>query len=73
MAISIRLNPAEDELIRNYANIHGISVSELMRQAVLEKIEDEIDMRLYEEGLAEYRQNPKTYTLEEVERELGLK
>ena len=40
MAISIRLNPAEDELIRNYANIHGISVSELMRQAVLEKIEE---------------------------------
>ena len=73
MAISIRLNPAEDELIRNYANIHGISVSELMRQAVLEKIEDEIDMSLYEEGIGEYRQNPKTYTLEEVERELGLK
>ena len=72
MAISIRLNPAEDELIRNYANLHGISVSELMRQAVLEKIEDEIDMRLYAEAMEEYKKNPKTYTLEEVERELGL-
>lgn len=72
MAISIRLNPAEDELIRNYADFHGISVSELMRQAVLEKIDDEIDMKLYAEAIEEYKKDPKTYTLEEVERELGL-
>ena len=73
MAISIRLNPAEDELIRGYADLHGITVSELMRQAVLEKIEDELDLALFEEAIEDFKKNPKTYTLDEVEKELGFR
>lgn len=73
MAISIRLNPSEDKLIRGYADLHGITVSELMRQAVLEKIEDELDLALFEEALEDFKKNPKTYTLEEVEKELGFR
>lgn len=73
MTVSIRLNSAENELIRAYAEMHGISVSELMRRAVLEKIEDELDVRLFEEAYADFERNPKTYTLDEVEKELGLK
>ncbi len=73
MAISLRLNDAEALLIKKYAKIKGISVSDLIRQSVLEKIEDEMDLKLYEEALAEYRANPATYTLDEVEKELGLR
>ena len=73
MTISIRLNPAEDELIRGYASMNGISVSELMRRAVLEKIDNELDLRLFEEAYEEFKKDQKTYTLEEVEKELGLR
>ena len=73
MTISIRLNDADSMLIRKYADLNGMSVSELMRQAVLEKIEDELDLQAYEAALAEFRADPATYTLDEVEKELGLK
>ena len=73
MTISIRLNPAEDKLIRGYADLHGLSVSELMRQAVLEKIEEDLDLALFEEALEDFKQNPKTYTLDEVDKELGFR
>lgn len=73
MAISIRLNKVEDELIRGYADMHGISVSEFMRQSALERIEDELDIKLFDEAVEDFKKNPKTYTLDEVEKELGLR
>lgn len=73
MAVSIRLSKAEDSLIRGYADTHGLSVSEFMRRSALEKIEDELDMKLFEEALEDFSENPQTYTLDEVEKELGFK
>lgn len=70
---SIRLNDEETNLVKKYAELKRISVSELFRQSVMEKIEDELDLRIYEEAIAEYRKNPTTYSLAEVEKELGLK
>ncbi|MGI1658534.1 MAG: type II toxin-antitoxin system RelB family antitoxin [Desulfitobacterium sp.] len=72
MAISIRLSPAEAELIKSYAILKNQSVSDVMRKAILEQIEDEYDLEVYEKAMAEYRKNPVTYSLEEVEKELGL-
>lgn len=72
MAVSVRLSEKEDILIRNYARLNNISVSELFRRAVLEKIEDEIDLKAYEKAMEEYKKNPVTYTHEEVAKMLGL-
>lgn len=72
MAISIRLSDKDTELIKRYAKLNNISVSDLARIAVLEKIEDEYDLRVCEEAMEEYKVNPKTYSLEEVEKELDL-
>ena len=55
MAISLRLNDEDMMLIKNYAALHNISVSELLRQAVLEKIEDEYDLQCYEKAIESYR------------------
>lgn len=52
--------------------MNGISVSELLRRSVLEHIEEEYDLLAYQEAIEEYRENPITYTLDEVEKELGL-
>jgi len=35
-------------------------------------MEDELDRQAYEEAMKAFRANPVTYTLEEVEKELGL-
>lgn len=72
MTISLRLNEEEAGLIRRYAKMSGISVSELLRQSVLERIEDEYDLKAYEKAMATYQEDPTTYTLDEVEKELGL-
>lgn len=72
MIISLRLNKTESDLFKKYAEINGISVSELIRRAVLEKIEDEYDLKVYRQALAEFQKHPITYSLKEVERELGL-
>ena len=73
MAISLRLNDEETMLIKRYAALHGISLSDLFRQAVIEKIEDEYDLECYEKAVESYNSDNTTYTLDEVEKELGLK
>lgn len=72
MTISLRLNTADSELVKAYAEMNGISVSELLRRSVMERIEDEFDLKAYEQAMAEYRKNPETYTIEEVIEELDL-
>ena len=73
MTISLRLNNEDAALIRKYADMKGISVSELVRRSVLDQIEDEFDLKLYQRGMKAYQADPTTYTLDEAESELSLK
>ena len=66
MTISVRLNDKDTKLIQAYADMNNISLSDLVRNAVLEKIEDEYDLECYKKAMEEYKKNPKTYTHEEV-------
>ena len=72
MTISLRLNEEESALFKKYAEMNGLTLSELIRQSVLERIEDEYDLKAYEKAVADYKANPVTYSLDEVEEELGL-
>lgn len=72
MTISLRLNDEDTMLIKKYAEINKISVSDLIRQTVLERIETEYDLEMFDKAMAEYKNNPVTYSLDEVEKELGL-
>ena len=72
MTISVRLNNEETELIKAYAEINNISLSDLIRNAVLEKIEEEFDLETYKKAIKEYKANPKTYTLDEIKKELKI-
>ena len=73
MTISLRLNESDTMLFKKYAKLNGITVSELVRCSVIEHIEDEYDLKAYEEAMAEFKKNPVTYSLDEVEKELGLR
>lgn len=72
MALSLRLAEEDQVLFKKYAALHNISVSEMIRRAVMEKIEDELDLECYEKAKAEFDADPVTFSLEEVKKELGL-
>ena len=72
MSISVRLSDAETEVIKKYAQLKGMTVSELVRQSVLARIEDEHDLAAYHKAMADFGKDPVTYTLDAVEKELGL-
>lgn len=72
MTISVRLSDKDATLFKTYAKMNGMSMSELIRSSVMERIEDEYDIKVYEEAMMEYLSDPETYSLDEVEKELGL-
>lgn len=72
MAISLRLDKEDEKLIRAYAKHNNVTMSELIRVAVIEKIEDEYDLQAYREAIEDYNANPVSYTHEEVCKMLGI-
>ena len=73
MTISFRLSEADSMLFKKFAEMNGITVSELIRNSVMERIEDEYDLKVYKKAMQEFKKNPVTYSLEEVEKELQKK
>lgn len=70
MTVSVRLTDSENQLLRSYAQLHGITVSELLRQSARSLIEDELDLKAYDAAMAEYQRDPVTFSLDEVESQL---
>jgi hypothetical protein len=66
MSLSIRVTEKESVLIRKYAELQGLTVSEVMRQAILSKIEDEFDIFVFEKAEKTHLKNPKTYSIQEI-------
>ncbi|MDR0453937.1 MAG: DUF6290 family protein [Deferribacteraceae bacterium] len=64
--ISVRLNSEEEQLIKKYAELRNISISDLFRTAVIERIEDEYDLKAYNEAITEYKKNSIAFTHDEV-------
>lgn len=72
MTMTLRINEEDSRLIKDYARLHGITVSEFIRRAALEKIEDELDIHAAEKAYAEYLADPVTISHEEMGRMLGI-
>lgn len=70
MTISLRLSKTDSMLIKKIAEMNGITVSELIRNSVMERIENEYDLKVYKKAMQEFKRNPMTYSLKEVEKEL---
>lgn len=66
--MTIRLEGEEKDLISDYAAAFGTSVSEFMRNAALERIEDELDLKVWEEAKAEFDSDPETISAAEIAR-----
>lgn len=70
MTFTVKMNDKDSCLLKDYASLKGITVSEIIRSSVLARIEDELDVVAYEKAYANYLKNPKTYTLDEAEKEI---
>ena len=70
--ISVRLSEEDTKLIKAYAEMNNTTLSDLIRNAIIEKIEDEYDLKCYEKAIEEYKKNPVTYTHEQVAQLLEL-
>lgn len=64
--MTIRLESAEKALISDYATTFGQSVSEFMRRAALERIEDDLDLKTWREAKAEFDADPVILTASEI-------
>lgn len=71
MIIAIELTDEEKRLADAYAKISRLSLSEAMKRAFFDKIEDEYDIVLAESAEKQLKKNPKTYSLKEVMNELA--
>ena len=66
MTISLRLSNEDAILIKKYAELNKLSVSDLIRQTVMERIENEYDLEMFNKALEEYKNDPVTYSLDAV-------
>ena len=69
--ISLRLNDRENALIRKYAELHNMNLSTFIRHSILEKIEDEYDLTLFDK-VWEEEKNQEKVSHEKLKKELGL-
>ena len=58
--LSLRLEKEDEQLIRDYARFYGMTVSEFLRKAAIERIEDEYDLN----ALQEYERKKQNGELE---------
>lgn len=71
--ISLRVPEQDLSLFKDYARINNKSLSEVIRNTMLERIEDEYDLKVFEEYEEKKAAGEvKTYTHDEVWKELGL-
>lgn len=68
VTISVELNDEDYRFIKRYADINNISITELFKQTVIEKIEDETDHKIYKESMSEHKNNPITFSHKEVKK-----
>lgn len=70
--VSVRTNEEETKLFKSYSSLHGVSISEAYKRALLEKIEDEFDAAEMAEEVEKFNKNPKTHSLDELRKTYGL-
>lgn len=69
---SIRVSEEEKALLENYAKLHSMSISDVLRESFLEKIEDEFDVKSADEAYALFLDDKKCVSSEEMMKRYGL-
>jgi len=70
LTCSVRMSDSEQMIVHDYARFHGITVSQAFRQALLERIEDEMDAKVADLAYEMYRKNPVKLSHEDAWKEI---
>lgn len=68
--VSLRVSEKEKNWMESYAKLHGLNLSDAIKMAFFEKLEDEYDLKTIRDY--EKEKPGKFYSLKEVSKELGL-
>ena len=68
--LSLRLSESDAQLFKSYAKANGMTVTDLIRESVFEKIEDKHDLETLREALE--NPSPVFHTMDDVKKELGF-
>ncbi len=64
--ITLRLQESEKQILADYAKTFGVSISEFVRTSALSRVEDELDLRAWDEAKREFDDRPETLTADEI-------
>lgn len=70
--ITVRVSDEEKEFLTQMAKFEGKSLSELMKTATLEALEDAYDAKIGDLAYEDYLKNPETISLKDFAKELGI-
>ena len=70
--ITFRVTDEEKKFMQSMAELNGLSLSELARTKLLEALEDQIDIGLYEKAMKAHELKDESISHEEMLQELGL-
>lgn len=66
--MTVRMNEQDAELVRKFAEFEGVTISDFVRTAVMEKIEDTYDLQELRQAIA--HDSGERFTIDEVLSEL---
>ena len=70
--INLNLSHEEFILFNNFAKMKKTTIEELLKKTLFEKIEDEYDAMIAKEALFEFKVNPYTLTVKEIQKKYNL-
>ncbi len=70
--VTFRVTDDEKAFIQSMAELNGLSLSELARTKLLESLEDQIDINLYEKAMKAHKVKDESISHQEMLRELDL-
>ena len=71
--VSLRVTEEEKAWMDNYAKLHGVNLSDAVKEAFFEKLEDEYDLNCIKRHEVEKAKgNMKYFTIEEVKKDLNF-
>ncbi|WCG06109.1 DUF6290 family protein (plasmid) [Vagococcus lutrae] len=70
--VTFRVTDEEKSFIQAMADLNGLSLSELARTKLLEGLEDQIDMTLYEKAMKAHELKDESISHQDMLLELGL-
>lgn len=72
MTFEVTFDDKEGAIVENYMRATGLTISEIVQRAILERIfDDDADLYAYEVARDKYKKNPCAETLAELKKHFG--